>query len=266
MDTHDAKKSYNYPNARYLSINKSITGWSKDRFLTTDSNKPYFLSSRIESNGIPGRNNDFLVPEFLADQQVLHSLSNRRLDLTFDAGDILCSGSKTIVSDVLAEKNKNIQNIANYLSTIFNGDVVYLHDVPRHHIGMFAAPISDKEVVVGDVKMCSDRIRKKFIDADFSPATAKQFDNAASQLRQAGYTVHRIPTIVFDEKTFITYTNGVFESRRVFMPVYGIPEIDLAAEHIYESLGLKVVPIPVGKLYKLHGTIGCLVNVIKRRN
>jgi hypothetical protein len=71
-----------------------------------------------------------------------------------------------------------------------------------------------------------------------------------------------------DPKTFITYTNGVFETRDgvriVYMPWYDWPALDEAARATYASLGYRVHPVPVRALYPLRGTIGCLINVLAR--
>ena len=78
----------------------------------------------------------------------------------------------------------------------------------------------------------------------------------------------RVPNVPFDEKTYLTYTNGVYESfggRRIaYMPTYEEPKLDEAAIEVYERLGWEVRPIRVRRLIPHHGTIGCLVNVVGR--
>jgi hypothetical protein len=43
-----------------------------------------------------------------------------------------------------------------------------------------------------------------------------------------------------------------------------VPELDAAATRVYESLGYRVVPIDVSTIYRLNGSLGCLVNVMAR--
>ena len=103
---------------------------------------------------------------------------------------------------------------------------------------------------------------------DFSDEMQARFDRAATELKALGYRVERIPNLPFDHKTYYSYTNGVFEERGnqriAYMPVYGHDALDRAARQVYENLGWTVNPIRVRKLYKYHGTIGCLVNITQR--
>jgi len=104
--------------------------------------------------------------------------------------------------------------------------------------------------------------------ADFTPPTLARFERAAAELAAAGYRVQRIPNVPFDDKTYISYTNAVFDvrdgARVVYLPVYDLPALDDAAKRIYERLGWQVRPVRVRKVYPQHGTIGCLVNVLRR--
>ena len=104
--------------------------------------------------------------------------------------------------------------------------------------------------------------------ADFSDATQRRFDTAAERLGQLGYRVIRIPNVPLEDKTYITYTNGVYETRDgrriAYLPIYGIDELDLAARETYARLSWEVRPIRVRHVYPFHGTIGCLVNVLAR--
>ncbi len=105
--------------------------------------------------------------------------------------------------------------------------------------------------------------------ADFSPPMIARFDRAATELEAAGFHVVRIPTVAFDDKTYFAYTNGVYETRdgrRIArVPSFDVPALDAAARNVYESLGWTVIPISSRHTYAQHGTIGCLVNVLRRR-
>jgi hypothetical protein len=48
------------------------------------------------------------------------------------------------------------------------------------------------------------------------------------------------------------------------MPTFDLPALDAQARAVYESLGWQVHPVRARGLYPLHGTIGCLVNVLAR--
>jgi hypothetical protein len=104
--------------------------------------------------------------------------------------------------------------------------------------------------------------------ATFSDKVIARFDRAVSDLTAAGFRVVRIPTVPFDDKTYFAYTNGVFETsgakRIARVPSFGVPELDRTAFAVYESLGWSVIPIASRSTYAQHGTIGCLVNVLRR--
>ena len=62
---------------------------------------------------------------------------------------------------------------------------------------------------------------------------------AIETIKKRKYTVVRIPNSPLDPKTYITYTNAIFETRGgqriVYLPQYGILPLDAAAARIYES-------------------------------
>jgi hypothetical protein len=105
--------------------------------------------------------------------------------------------------------------------------------------------------------------------ADFSQQTVARFERAEQQLVSQGFEVTRIVNVPFDDKTYLSYTNGVFEVRDgrhiAYVPSYDIPTLDDAAHETYRRLGWVVVPIHVRTLFPYHGTIGCVVNVLARK-
>jgi hypothetical protein len=84
--------------------------------------------------------------------------------------------------------------------------------------------------------------------------------------------------VPIDDKTYVTYTNGIYETRNgrkiAYVPQYaqidgpGEPKVaamDAAALETYRRLGWEVRPIHVRDAYRFHGTVGCLANVLERR-
>jgi hypothetical protein len=134
--------------------------------------------------------------------------------------------------------------------------------------------------LVGDPRAAIDLVGRDFapgaispdtgelLRADFSDASIARFDRAARDLAAAGFAVERIPVVPFDDKTYITYTNGVYETkggaRVVYLPQYGIARMDAVAREKYAALGWSVKPVRVEAPWPYHGTIGCLVNVLAR--
>ena len=68
--------------------------------------------------------------------------------------------------------------------------------------------------------------------------------------------------------SYVTYTNALFDRRGaqriVYLPTYALPALDAAAQHVYEAQGFEVHPIDVSPIYRLNGSLGCLVNVLAR--
>ena len=69
--------------------------------------------------------------------------------------------------------------------------------------------------------------------------------------------------------SYVTYTNALFDRTaagrpHVYLPQYGLPGLDAAAREKYEALGYAVKPIDVTGFYRFNGSLGCLVNVLRR--
>lgn len=252
-------------------VGKPITTWCKDRFLVGMGRPAELYHPPSEATSLSTRTNDALVAPALA-----RSFSDRlravEVPLKFDAGDILPAGSRIIVSDTLWRKNEKPVRFEAGLKRMFGMDVIWLKDVPDHHIGMFAAPLDEETMVVGDPhlgkKLWSREAERALGKPDFSEVATAPFERAANQLENAGFRIIRAPLVVLGPKTYVSYTNGVFETRGrykiVYMPSYGVKAVDDAGRIAYESAGWEVRPIPVRTVYKFRGTIGCLVNVLER--
>jgi len=260
-------------------VGSPITAWCKDRFLVTGSTPAALLTPKPPVTSLRTRGNDALVAGAIARAfpQKFHAVST---GMYFDSGDIVTTSTHLIVSDSLWRKNAGshpndagaVRKFDRTLAAEFGRRVLHLHGVPDHHIGMFAAPLDDHTVVVGDPSMARGLWSKADADAlgaaDFSPQVARMFTRAAAQFQAAGFRVIRAPLVYFAPQEYLTYTNAVFEtrggSRIVYMPSYDIPDIDALGRAAYESAGWEVRPIPVRTLYRYRGTIGCLINVLER--
>jgi hypothetical protein len=261
------RRVWKWPQAlQTVTLNAAITGWSKDRFLVTGEKPARLLCPRPDPNPIPGRNNDPLVASALAKRWPGRFVVDYQ-PLAFDAGDILCTDTTAIFSDSLAAKNGRPPDLDRQVAQMTGLKPLWLRGVPDHHIGMFAAPLDDRTVVVGDPDLGLSLSKPQ--EALTSSADLQPFRNAISEFEKAGFKVVKAPILVFAPKVYATYTNAVLEhqgSRKiVYMPVYGIPRLDEAGAAAYRSQGWEVKPIPVGSVYRLRGTIGCLVNVLQRK-
>lgn len=254
-----------------VDVGAPITGWCKDRFLVAQGSRNTLICPTIDKSGLGARINDALVAPSLADAYPRRFVAAHS-DLNYDAGDFQQTRERVIVSDVLWRRNGSPPDFEKRLGRMFTQKIVYLHNAPDHHIGMYAAPVDEHTVVVGDPRMAQKLwfadVVGEYGKADFSPATISRFDQAAKQLKDAGFKVIRAPLVVLGPRVYITYTNGVFETRGgrhiAYIPTYGIPSLDKAGISAFESAGCEVHQIPVGGLFKYRGTIGCMVNMLER--
>ena len=75
--------------------------------------------------------------------------------------------------------------------------------------------------------------------ADFSDAMVARFDRAAAELAAAGWRVVRIPEVPFLDKTYMAYTNGVYET-----PPWRVPGTFYVTCSVHPEMTLKVVVTP----------------------
>jgi hypothetical protein len=213
----------------------------------------------------------------------------RQLPLVFDAGDFDVAGGRVLVDDNLVTKNRSrgvssVAELSKLLEGLLARPVQVLGasdgDVPRHHMSMYMAALDGGVALVGDPRAGMAVVGEHYVPgetdpdtgeplhADFSDAMVTRFDRAAEALTAAGWKVVRIPEVPFLDKTYMAYTNGVYETRGgrriAWMPTFELPELDARARAVYESLGWEVRPVRARGLYAWHGTIGCLVNVLAR--
>lgn len=281
--------------AQRMSVVESpgpITTWSKDRALVTRPpapGRPALLIAPSEpSKQWLERHNDWLTVQSLA-RWSAGRYQAEIVPLDFDAGDFIVDHGTVIVDTNLLDKNRHrgigdVTELRKRLVAWLRAPVIVLGkepgDTPRHHLAMYMTPLQQKVVMVGDPRAARAIVGDGFepgdvsgdtgepLRADFSEEMTNRFELAAEQLAAHGYRVVRIPNVPFDHKTYMAYTNGVFETRGgkhiAYMPVYGVEALDRSAREVYEKLGWEVHPVRVKTVYPFHGTIGCLVNVLAR--
>jgi hypothetical protein len=278
--------------AQIVEVSGPISTWSKDRALVTAAPQSGGPAMLIEPSEPPGdwveRHNDWLsVPEIARASSGRFTANVAALD--FDAGDFMVDGGRLIVDTNLLEKNRHravwdAADLGRRLGLLFGMPVTVLGrdfgDTPRHHLAMYMTTLDAGVALVGDPTEARNVVGDSWrpgdqsesgapLAPDFSPATTARFERAADELTRAGMRVERVVNVPFDDKTYLSYTNGVFETRDgrriAYVPVYGFRPLDSAARAIYERLGWEVRPVRVRSTYPHHGTIGCLVNVLSRK-
>jgi len=281
---------------RVVVVPGPISPWSKDRALVMSppagESTSLLLVPEPPALRWTERRNDWRTVQLVA-TALPHRYQVHRLDLDFDAGDYAVTRRGLIVDVNLVEKNRGRgltsgAKLKRFLEAKLGGPVTVLGkqagDVPPHHLSMYVTPLGRADgrdvVLVGDPRLSRSIVGSDFtpgelsadtgqpLKADFSATAIARHDRAAEALGAAGFEVVRIPTVAFEDKTYMAYTNGVFAShgdqRIAWVPRYDIPGLDDLAFATYRKLGWEVRPVSVRKVYPYHGTIGCLVNVLSR--
>jgi hypothetical protein len=260
-------------------VGATITTWSRDRYaaLVDDRGGGAILAPpRIETPFV-GRAGDARSP--LAISRALYARDPNVANIVFEGGDLAATPRWLFADQNLAARNlgraaADRPSIEHELHQRFGQDVVWLGDavgdVPRHHIMMYMVPLDDTTVAVGDIRAGLALLPAgSTLELDDAAVQARRFDHAAELLAARGFEVVRVPALVLaGGGSFVTYTNAVFDrhgaTRVVYLPTYALPELDQAAQRFYEAQGFEVHPIDVSPIYRLNGSLGCLVNVLAR--
>ncbi len=277
--------------ARRERVVGPITTWSKDRALVSHVRHGWALLIAPSEPGRQwaSRHNDWDTIRQLG-QIPGFGFASEVAPFDFDAGDLAVAGHRILVDGNLLEKNqhrgyRDMPQLLARLEEYFAMPAVALGSVagetPRHHLSMFLTPLIGRVMLVGDPRAARAIVGADFrpgelglesqlpLVADFSEATLARFDHAAENAKRAGFEVVRIPNVPFEDKTYWSYTNGIYEvrggKRRAWVPQFDHPALDAQARDTYARLGWETIPVHVRSLYSSHGTIGCIVNVLGRR-
>ena len=260
-------------------VGTPITTWSRDRYaaLVDEHGAGSILAPpRIETPFV-SRAGDARSPYAIS--QALYHRDPRVADILFEGGD-LAATPRWLFADVnLVARNvgrgaADRAAMEAELHRRFGQQLVWLGDaigdVPRHHLMMYAVPLDDRTVAVGDVRAGVALLGDTPLLLDDADVQAPRFDRAAELLAARGFAVVRVPALVLaGAGSFVTYTNALFDRRGdgkrvVYLPTYALPALDRAARSFYEAQGFEVRPIDVSSIYRMNGSLGCLVNVIAR--
>ncbi len=98
-------------------------------------------------------------------------------------------------------------------------------------------------------------------------ALQENFDAVAKGLEDSGYKIERVPYLgssSLRNHPWITYNNSVVDGNNIFIPNFGIPELDSVGNGVYEKYGYDMVPIDMTAISSLQGAINCITKVIER--
>jgi hypothetical protein len=261
-------------------VGAPITTWSRDRYaaLVDDSGAGSILAPPRVETPFVGRAGDARSPAAIS--RALYGHDPHIANIVFEGGD-LAATPRWIFADVnLAARNlgradSDRLSVERELRSRFGQQIVWLGqevgDVPRHHIMMYMVPLDDDTIAVGDIRTGVSLLgADSDLKLDDVEVEAARFDRAAALVAARGFKVVRVPALVLaGAGSYVTYTNALFDRRAdgkriVYMPTYSQPALDRAAQAFYEAQGFEVHPIDVTPIYRLNGSLGCLVNVLAR--
>ncbi len=262
---------------RPVVVGATITTWSRDRYaaLDDDGRGSILAPPRVESPS-PARAGDARSPGAIS--RALYHAEPRVAGLVFEGGDLAATPHHVFADVNLQARNlgraaADRASIVDELHRQFAQELVWLGDavgdVPRHHIMMYMVPLDDETVAVGDVRAGVALLGATPFALDDVAVQAARFDRAAALLAARGFRVVRVPALVLPGGgSFVTYTNALFDrlgdTHVVYLPTYALPTLDDAAAAFYERQGFEVHRIDVSPIYRLNGSLGCLVNVLAR--
>jgi hypothetical protein len=266
---------------RPVIVGEPITTWSRDRMAALEGDAVLAPPRVTAATG--ARAGDWAAPfaiarDILGKQPELASF-------VFEGGDLAASrgvlfADANLIGRNLGRGDATRAHLEAALRRTFAQDVVFLGDapgeVPEHHIRMYAVPLDDHRVLVGDVRLgarllAAEQQRSGVtvpVDPDLD-AHARRFDRVAELLAARGFVVARMPVVVLaGAGSYVTYTNALFDRTGigpiVYLPTYGLPTLDDDAAARYRALGFWVLPIEVTSIDRQNGSLGCLVNVKAR--
>jgi hypothetical protein len=167
------------------------------------------------------------------------------------------------------------------------------------HLDMSTTPVDDKTFFLGDPTLakrvfsemsperldevqrqlsesCGEEVDIRKMLADSDPRNHNRvadFDNYVKTLKDKGYEVKRIPHLEPSHGSpYLSYDNCLMERyekdgkeyRRVFLPVYGIKELDDLAVQAYKNEGFEVFPMKLDALSTRWGALRCISNWLER--
>jgi hypothetical protein len=264
-------------------VGAPITTWSRDRYaalVEDDGSGAILAPPRVETPFV-SRAGDARSPDAIS--RTLYGRPPHVANIAFEGGDLagtpqLLFADVNLIGRNLGRGDADRESIERELRHRFAQDIVWLGDavgdVPRHHIMMYMMPLDEHTIAVGDVRagvaLAAQEPAAASLALDDVETEAKRFDHAAELLAARGFHIVRVPVLVLaGAGSYVTYTNALFDRRGdgkriVYLPTYALPALDAAGRAFYEAQGFEVHPIDVSPIYRLNGSLGCLVNVLAR--
>ena len=204
-------------------------------------------------------------------------------ELAFEGGDLLFGWKRAFVGLGTISSNTDFDDrndvVAAFERLLGLEVVVVGTETPPHgHLDMYLTVLDDDRVVLGDPVAGRELLNLgdepsavplPAFDrwtAEAQCAMEPEYEKVRQQLVRSGIEVLRIPIVHGEEGGLLTWNNCLVERRRgirrVYMPVYGVPDLDEAAVAVFRAAGYRVFPIDCAAIVKDGGTVRCITNVV----
>ena len=282
---------------RVVVTGKAITTWAKDRCVALQSpdhpDAAVLCAPARTTTASPLRTNDQEVPYRLA-QDANNLFRVRDTDADFDGGDFLATSRHLFAGPAIIDKNaprsgsrfRTIAELTDYLCDRMSRRITWLGknsgESPPHHLGMFLTVIGNT-AAIGDVRLAENviaahpeirsavQVAGGIATPAFRVDLSARLDRVARRMQSLGYSVVRVPLLPSaTPRAWMSYNNGIVETRDgqaiFYLPTFGAKALDEAAAASFRrQMHCTVVPIDCAKIWRLGGSLHCLVNVVKRR-
>lgn len=113
-----------------------------------------------------------------------------------------------------------------------------------------------------------DRPLDKLVDGVGNDTDLQEnFDALAKGFEKDGFKVERVPYLgssSLRNEPWITYNNLIFDGDNIFIPNFGIPEMDDPSNNVFKKYGYNPIPIDMTAISSLQGAINCITKVVER--
>ncbi len=272
------------PRVSYVRVGRAITSWARDRLAVLETGRgSVLLAPPRPMDGPEARVHDHLVPWALR-RELAGRARIRTAPFRFDGGDLIADEARAYVATPLFARNpdRDPDDVARELEETLGLELVRIEgEVPDHHIGMFVTPLGGGRVAYGDpdVALAALGLREgeaatvevggEPLALDLSPARLARFRNVRAALEAHGLEAVPVPILpAAGNYVFLSYDNVLLERRadglHVVLPTYGVDALDRAAVEAWEALGATVHPVRVDGVFRLGGSVRCLVAPLVR--
>lgn len=216
----------------------------------------------------------------------------RRSTLDFEGGDVVANGRHVMVSVETLKENAQRMNldpaqVQRLFEADFGREVIPIDPEPDFHLDLGLGFLDDRTVTVASPALAEGAAPSATVSAEElqvmrdstrAKGLQEKYDAAARALEARGYRVVRLPNLAGRDlqSPYLTYQNVLLERytgkdgrevRKVYLPVYGLPQVDAAARAAYEAEGFQVVEIRAAlHSTRLGGGVRCAVSELDVAN